>query len=193
MREVIPPEAKLLPPQAERVFKGEIYDVYQWQQKLFDGSHATFEMIKRPDTVKVIAVKDDKIVILEEEQPFHGKFFDIPGGRHDHEEETELQAIQRELREETGLSFKNWHLLRAIQPQSKTDHLAYLFLAHEFDSQTEPKPDGGEKITVHLKSLDEVKNMLGKPTTRYLPKEILSSVGTIDELLALPEYSASSN
>ncbi|HEX7259978.1 MAG TPA: NUDIX hydrolase, partial [Candidatus Saccharimonadia bacterium] len=105
MREVIPPNAKLLPPNANRVFKGQIYDVYQWEQELFDGSTGTFEMLKRPDTVKVLAVKDGKIVVLEEEQPYHGTFFDVPGGRHDDASETELQAMQRELREETGMSF----------------------------------------------------------------------------------------
>lgn len=33
MRTVIPRNAKLVPPEAKRVFKGIIYDVYHWQQK----------------------------------------------------------------------------------------------------------------------------------------------------------------
>ncbi len=36
-----------IPPNAKRVFKGIIFDVYQWQQKMFDGSKETFEMLKR--------------------------------------------------------------------------------------------------------------------------------------------------
>jgi len=36
--------------QAQRVFKGIIFDVYQWKQKMFDGSQGIFEMLKRPDT-----------------------------------------------------------------------------------------------------------------------------------------------
>lgn len=31
---ILPANAKLIPPEAECVFQGEIYDVYQWSQKL---------------------------------------------------------------------------------------------------------------------------------------------------------------
>lgn len=38
-----------IPPNAQRVFSGKIFDVYQWPQPLFDGSIATFEVAKRLD------------------------------------------------------------------------------------------------------------------------------------------------
>src|SRR5258708_6669738 len=121
MRNIIPKTARLLPPQAKRVFKGVIFDVYQWPQKMFNGSFETFEMLKRPDTIQVIAVKDDKIVVLEEEQPDRGPFFGLPGGRNDHEDESELEAAKREVREETGFTFKTWKLLDVKQPHAKID------------------------------------------------------------------------
>ncbi len=101
MRQVVPADAKLLPPQAKRVFEGIIFDVYHWQQQLFDGSYTTFEMLKRPDTIQVLAVRDNQLVILEEEQPGHPAFYGVPGGRHDQPAESELDAARRELREET--------------------------------------------------------------------------------------------
>ena len=58
-----------VPSQAKRVFKGIIFDVYQWEQELFDGSKQTFEMLKRPDTVEVIAVKDGSILMSRQSQP----------------------------------------------------------------------------------------------------------------------------
>lgn len=35
-----------LPPQAKKVFTGQIFDVYQWEQEMYDGSFETFEMLK---------------------------------------------------------------------------------------------------------------------------------------------------
>ena len=45
---------KPIPKDARCVFKGVIFEVWQWEQKMFDGSMATFERIKRPDTVVII-------------------------------------------------------------------------------------------------------------------------------------------
>ena len=188
MRTIIPKNAKLIPENSERVFKGEIFDVYQWQQKMFDGTHETFEMLKRPDTVKIIAVKDDKIVICEEQQPNTNVFLDIPSGRHDVETESELDAAKRELLEETGMTFANWRLISAEQSHTKIDWFVYTFLATGFIDQTEQKLDSGEKITVHLKSFEETIKLANDSRNRYIPIEILEQAGSIDGLQNLPQY-----
>jgi|SRR3989344_5827373 len=187
MRTFIPKDAKLIPEQMQRVFKGVIFDVYQWQQKMYDGSYATFEMLKRPDTVKVIPVKDGKLVVEEQEQPQLGFFYDFPGGRHDNDAETELEAVKREMLEETGMTFATWKLIRVEQPQSKIDWLVYTFLATDFIDQKEQHLESGEKITVTLKTFSEVKKLLGDPRVRYLAKDVLESLNIIDDLLQLPD------
>src|SRR5438105_1998877 len=68
VKKVIPSDAVLLPDNAQRVFKGMIFDVYQWPQKLYDGSEHTFEMLKRTDTVSAICLVNDKILMLDDEQ-----------------------------------------------------------------------------------------------------------------------------
>jgi hypothetical protein len=45
-----------IPSHAHKVFSGVIFDVYQWDQELFNGKIATFEAIQRPSTVIVIPV-----------------------------------------------------------------------------------------------------------------------------------------
>ena len=35
-----------VPKQAKRVFKGVIFDVYQWEQEMFDGTKEIFEKLK---------------------------------------------------------------------------------------------------------------------------------------------------
>ena len=185
MRSFVPDCVKLMPKQARRVFKGVIFDVYQWEQELFDGTRTTFEMLKRPDTVRIIAIKEGKIVVLEQEQPSFGLFYDLPSGRHDVETENELAAAKRETLEETGMIFSTWKLLDVEQPQTKIDWLIYTFLANDFVSETEQKLDAGERITVTLKTFDEVKGLLNNPKVRYLARNIFDKVSSLDELAAV--------
>ena len=187
MRTVLPRRAVLIPDHAEKVFKGIIYDTYHWTQELYDGSTATFEMLKRPDTVKVIAIHRQKIVILEQEQPNQSLFYDIPGGIHDHEEEDEFVAAQRELFEETGMKFSDWKLVNIYQPHNKIEQFVYIFVASGLINQVEQRLDAGERISIRLLEFDEAKQLLDSPMGRYLPKEIEKS-NSIEDLCALPEY-----
>jgi ADP-ribose pyrophosphatase len=187
MRNTIPNNAVTIPSKAKLVFKGVIYDVYQWEQTLFDGSTATFEMLKRPDTVKILAIKDDQLLILEQEQPNQRRFYDIPGGMHDHEDETELEAAQRELLEETGMKFKTWKLLSVKQPHRKIEQFVYIFLAMDFIESVEPNVDDGEKIKLHLMSLTDAKNILASAEARFFPDN-LKDIELIEDLYELAPY-----
>lgn len=181
MRDILPKNAVTIPKDATRVFKGVIYDTYHWQQELFDGSFTTFEMLKRPDTVKVLAIKDSKLVIVEQEQPNQRTFYDIPGGMHDQESETELEAMQRELREETGLLFKSWRLLKVVQPHRKIEQFVYTFLATDFIERVEQNLDAGEKIKIHLLPFNEATKILSSADARFFP-DILKEVDSIESL-----------
>ncbi len=188
MRTVLPNKARLIPEGAKRVFEGKIFDVYQWDQELFDGSHAVFEMIKRPDTVNVLAVKDGKLVVLEQEQPGSGMFYSLPGGRHDNPRESELEAAKRELLEETGMTFKEWRLISATQPFAKMEWFIYTFLATSFEKQTGVRLDSGEKIAMRLMTLGEVKAMIGDLDANSrldFSREIFDRVETVEDLESL--------
>ncbi len=52
-----------------RVFKGKIHDMLQWRQRMFDGSYATFEKIRRPDTSEIVAIVGDRILVQFQRQP----------------------------------------------------------------------------------------------------------------------------
>lgn len=136
-----------MPPHARCVFKGKIFDVYQWEQKMFDGSIEIFEKLKRGDSVGVISVTEDgKIIINIEEQPGREKFLSIPGGRVD-PGETPLEAAARELREETGYVAEELKLLSAEQPSTKIDWAVYVFAGMRCKKMGEPTLDAGERIT----------------------------------------------
>ncbi|WP_423183525.1 NUDIX hydrolase [Arthrobacter sp. NyZ413] len=188
MRTVLPQQAVLVPSKARLAFEGVIFSTYQWRQRAFDGTEQVFEMLKRPDTVQVLAVRDESIVVLHERQPGGPPYYSIPGGRHDLEHETELDAARRELREETGMVFSDWKLLVVTQPHAKIEHFVYLFLATGFESLMPPSLDGGERIQVQLVGLDSLKEIALRPDARAMPTGILHQADTIDTLLRFPAY-----
>ena len=149
------PSVSPLPDNAKRVFKGEIFEVWQWPQKMYDGSTHTFERVKRPNTVQIIAVIGDKILIQEQQQPDRSRpYFSFPGGRCD-EGEQPLASAQRELLEETGLTSSDWELWSERRPVAKMEWIIYTFIAKNCVQQKEPHLEAGEKITNRLITFDE--------------------------------------
>lgn len=187
MRKFIPEKAKLIPAEAKLVFRGEIYEVYQWSQKMYDGSTETFEMLRRPDTVKAVAVltpeeqkkirgvqdlsaseSGDKIVITKQMQPRKDWFYDYPGGRMDETDADELEAAKREMREEAGMEFRKWKLVAVEQPFTKIDWLVYTFVATGLIGQVEQNLDAGEKIEVELATLEKIEQLAKADESQYL-------------------------
>ncbi len=189
MKKVIPADSTLVPDQAERVFQGMIFDVYQWPQKLFDGSSHTFEMLKRPDTVTVICVVDDKILVIEDEQPHMGTRQSFPGGRVDDSDNTIEAAARREVQEETGYSFTSWRLVGVWQPYHKMEWFVYVWLAWDMIDRQAPQLDPGEKITVQGLDFATVKS-LSLQRAGYLGESgaIFEALESLQQLLNLPEF-----
>ncbi len=155
-----------LPTNATLVFKGKLFEVWQWEQKMYDGSAETFERIRRADTVQVIAVAGDKILIQQQEQPDRPEsFISLPGGRCDNNEDP-LTAIKRELLEETGYASKDWALWKEHHPAGKILWDGYTYIARNALYQEAPHLDAGEKIEVKLISFDEFLALADNPAFR---------------------------
>lgn len=144
-----------IPKNAQRVFKGIIFDTYQWEQKMFDGSTETFEMLKRPGSVQILPIIDDKILIIKEEQPNDGgERFGLIGGQENNNEDP-LVAAQREMLEEVGYSSEQWELWHTKNLYTRIDWTVSTFIAKNCVKSAEPNLDPGEKISPLLVSFDE--------------------------------------
>lgn len=151
-RRPVPPG---LPPHAKPVFKGILFDVWHWEQKMFDGSTETFERIVRPDTVSTIATAGDKIIIEEQEQPAReSSFFSLPGGVADHGE-SPLDEAKREFLEETGYASDDWEFWQHFLSTSRVIWTSHYFIARNCRKIQEPHLDAGEKIALRFLPFDE--------------------------------------
>lgn len=178
------PGKSKIPPHAKRVFEGVIYEIYQWQQEMFDGSIETFEVARRADVVSVIPVVDDQILILHEEQPHHGSRISFPGGRIEPGEDP-FTAAHRELREETGMKFGKLKLVMIEDiGGGKLDWTAYRFVATDLIATEEQQQDPGERIQPELVSFSKAKEY--SVGNLFMSLEVMSQVESLEALLALP-------
>ncbi|HSX38611.1 MAG TPA: NUDIX hydrolase [Chlamydiales bacterium] len=143
-----------LPQNAKSVFKGKIFEVFQWDQELYDGSTETFEGLKRPDTIQIIPTLGGKILLSHEEQPNKPLSFTFLGGRAESGEEP-LVTAKRELLEEAGVESDEWELIKTYESEGKIQWDTYLFVARNCKKAAEPNLDAGERIEVKEVSWDE--------------------------------------
>lgn len=160
-----------IPKHAKKVFKGVIFDVYQWKQKMYDGTTETFEKAKRQDTVIVFPVLDSgKVLLTKQSQPGVKSFIGGMGGRVDPGEDI-LEAAKRELLEESGYEAKEFVLWKSLQPQRKIEWAVYVFIAKKLKKVSDLKLDSGEKIKVISVSFDKFLEIASK--SDFYEKEII--------------------
>ena len=188
MKKLVPNGTVLIPADAVCTYEGVLFDAYQWQQEMFDGSHRTFENLRRADTVVVFVCIDDQLVLLRDEQPHVGVRMRAPAGRVDYRDASTLNAAKREVKEETGLEFSEWKLIGISKPATKIEHFIYRYVASGLLSEGTQKVDeNGERIELLRESFENAKLMLDTEELIF-EHGFLSDFSSIDELLAAPEF-----
>ncbi len=145
---------KKIPNNAKCVFKGIIFDTYQWEQKLYNGKIKTFEMLKRPDTVNIIPMQNGFVYYAEEKQPpLNETYVGLLGGRVKQNEKLEKAAL-RELKEEAGIISSKVSLFKKVKPVGKLDWSIYFYITSDFHF-AETEFDGGEQIKLKKSKIDD--------------------------------------
>ena len=154
-----------LPENARLAYEGKLFDVYEWDQKLYDGTMAVFEKIVRSDTVTIFPILDDgRIILINDSQPHRETILTSPAGRVE-PGETPEEAASRELLEETGYASNRWEPFYTMTPIGKIDWMVYAYIAKGAKKVQEPTLDAGEKIEVLFVTFDELINVVGKGDT----------------------------
>ena len=144
-----------LPMNAKMVFKGALFEVWQWEQKMYDGTREIFEIIVRDDSATVIPVVDGKILIEDQQQPdWAAPIISLPGGRCGPGEDP-LVCAKRELLEETGYASDEWELFKEQKPRGKIRWTEYVYVARNCFFKESPHLDAGEKITTRLLAFED--------------------------------------
>ena len=124
-----------------------------------DGTRAEFDTVANvgTNTVAVIALTtDNQVVIAEQFRPGPEKVMqDLPGGMVD-PGETPLDAIKRELLEETGYGSDDWQELGVVQDDGYSNIHRHFFLARDCHVAASQALEETEFITVRLLSIDEL-------------------------------------
>lgn len=140
----IPKGVKIFSDKAKKVFSGKRFEVYQWKQKMFDGSIRTFEIVKRNDSVIALSIIDDTVLLVKERQPHWDSYvLAAPGGLVDHGEDID-SAVRRELEEETGFVFNNYTLVDVTFPSPGVEWGRYIFIATDIKEVKDRHPSASE-------------------------------------------------
>ena len=102
---------------SKTVFKGKLLHVKSDLVRLPNGHESTREYILHPGAAMIIAMADDKTIVLERQYryPLQRHFIELPAGKIDPGEDP-LATAQRELREECGYTAAAWRHLTTLHP-----------------------------------------------------------------------------
>ena len=143
------------------VFDGNLLKVYRDTVRLPDGSQGQREYIRHPGAVAIVALTDDRQLLLERQYryPPRREFIEIPAGKID-PGEAHLATAKRELLEETGYEAGKWTRLCSIDTAiGYTNEVIELYLAQKLILKTR-KLDVGEFLETFLLPFDDAVAMV---------------------------------
>jgi len=146
----------------EQIFTGKVISLQVDTVELPDGSTATREIVKHPGAVAVLAVQNDRLLLVDQFRQAMGRCeLEIPAGKLERGEEP-MEAAARELEEETGYHCENMtHLQSFYTAPGFSDEIIHLYLAEDLTSG-EMSPDEDEFLEVYEVSFEEAQQYIAE-------------------------------
>lgn len=164
----------------EPIFEGKIISLQVDHVKLPNGETATREIVKHPGAVAVLALLDDKMIVVEQYRKALGKSqVEIPAGKLDRGEDP-LEAAVRELEEETGYrSGSIRHINSFYTSPGFADEIVHLYVAEQLTPGT-ARPDEDEFLECEAITLEQARE--------YIRERRISDAKTITAVYAWQVY-----
>lgn len=164
----------------KKVFQGDIFSVWQWDQTLYDGSTKVFEKVQRMDAAFIIGVLPDKrILLIWDEQPDRDGALGPAGGKVEEGEEP-LDAAAREFLEETGYKATTIEPWISFAPYGKMIFTIHCFIGKGAEKVSEPNLEAGERITPRFFTFDEFIALGQEETLRSLHLRVILLEAQLD-------------
>lgn len=117
---------------SEEIYDGKVVHLYKDTVELPNGRTSIREVIRHIGAVAVVPLMDDGKVVVERQfrYPLDSVITEIPAGKLDSKSEDRLDAVKRELEEETGFLAKEWIFLGDYIPTvAYCDEVIGIYLA----------------------------------------------------------------
>ncbi|WP_071460037.1 NUDIX hydrolase [Bacillus massilinigeriensis] len=149
----------------ESIFNGKVVSLQVDEVELPNGKTSKREIIKHPGAVAVIALTEDKKIIMVEQfrKALEKHIIEIPAGKLERGEKPEVCA-QRELEEETGYvcSSMEW-LMSFYTSPGFADELIHLYLAKGLTLKENPAAaDEDEFVRLMEVTIEEAKGLMAQ-------------------------------
>lgn len=144
------------------LYRGRIVNVRQDRVQISGNQVAFREVVEHPGAVAILAIDDDKNVVLVEQhrQPAGDILLEIPAGKLEPGEEA-LDCARREMAEETELDGASWQEICVFYPSPGfCDEIIYLFKAVDLKKAESPVSDPEERVSVTKIPLEEARQMI---------------------------------
>ncbi|MBK97601.1 MAG: NUDIX domain-containing protein [Balneola sp.] len=146
---------------SEKVFSGELLQVFKDEVILPNASIGRREWIQHPGACAVVPVfsNGDCVLIQQFRYPAQQLFWEVPAGKIDPDEDP-LSTACRELEEETGYCAEEWFYIGHFYPAiGYADEIIHIYLAQGL-IQGEQNMDQDEFLRMYRVPFDEAISMI---------------------------------
>lgn len=141
---------------SERIYEGRIINMRRDKVTVKNGLSEREIVEHRGGACCVALTGDNQVAMVKQyRKPFDEICTELPAGKLEVTDKDPLEAIKRELKEETGFTARDWEFLTAMRPSvGYTTEVLYIYLAQNL-TLGETDFDENEAIEIELVDFDE--------------------------------------